>query len=313
MKVFWIILILVGLSSESHALWIKKSGVLNGILISKGEAWIEVKEDNLSVSRYLAPWMGQSPARGGGFDQKLLADIKDLIVGNRVKMALFWDGHLRVKKIQHIKPRKKSGVFYGTLIQKGDKWIDVESEKDNTPWRFYAEWVGGLPEDGGSYKTSTLQYFNNFKISDQVRFHWNYDHRPRINRFIEQEDDTFVPFYEGEPVQGSDVKQGLNENSENSFDNLQSAPNPFDQLPLKSPFDQVNPFDQVSDGTTNPFDVLPKQDVNPFEEIDKKSPSDGPNPGLNPFENLPSGKEEVETNPFEDVPLPGNPFDAVQK
>ena len=36
----------------------KKSGELNGILVSKGKAWVEVKEDELSVSRYLAPWIG---------------------------------------------------------------------------------------------------------------------------------------------------------------------------------------------------------------------------------------------------------------
>ena len=56
------------------------------------------------------------------------------------------------------------------------------------------------PEDGGSYKPSTIEYFNNFEINDIVRFHWTYDHRPRINRFIEQEDDSFIPFYKGSPV-----------------------------------------------------------------------------------------------------------------
>ena len=37
----------------------------------------------------------------------------------------------------------------GTLVQKGDRWIDVESEESFVPWRFYAKWVGGMPEAGG--------------------------------------------------------------------------------------------------------------------------------------------------------------------
>ena len=88
----------------------KKSGELNVILVSKGKAWVEVK-DELSVSRYLAPWIGESPSRGGGFDSKLLGTIDKLIVGNRVVMSWFWDGHLRVEKIKHLKPSKKSEFF----------------------------------------------------------------------------------------------------------------------------------------------------------------------------------------------------------
>ena len=47
---------------------IKKAGNLKGILNAKGDAWIEVKEDQGLLERYLAPWQGGSPARGGGFD-----------------------------------------------------------------------------------------------------------------------------------------------------------------------------------------------------------------------------------------------------
>ena len=121
---------------------IKKAGKLEGILDSKGDAWIKVIEDQGLINRYLAPWHGDSPSRGGGFNLDILNDIKELVVGNRVSLDWFWDGHLRVRKIKQITPFRKSGEFVGTLIQKGDKWIDVENDQNLIPWRFYAQWKG---------------------------------------------------------------------------------------------------------------------------------------------------------------------------
>ena len=40
------------------------------------------------LERYLAPWQGGSPARGGGFDLKTLGVFKELVVGNRVRVGL---------------------------------------------------------------------------------------------------------------------------------------------------------------------------------------------------------------------------------
>ena len=155
--------------------------------------------------------------------------VQEYFQAARVFLDWFWDGHLRVKKIKHIRPFKTTGVFNGILIKKGDKWIDVENEENLTPWRFYARWKGGLPEDGGEYNPKTLEFFDNFEIDDPVRFVWSYDYRPRIDRFIEQEeDDVFVPFYEGKSIPDSPSTP-------------QPAPpvvNPFDQSPKTNPFDQ---------------------------------------------------------------------------
>jgi hypothetical protein len=304
-------------------LLIKKAGQLNGILSSKGDAWVEVVEDNGLVARYLAPWEGGSPSRGGGFHLKSLEKIKELVVGNRVFLDWFWDGHLRVKKIKHIRPFKVTGVFNGILIKKGDKWIDVENEENLTPWRFYARWKGGLPEDGGEYHPKTLEFFDNFEIDDPVRFVWSYDYRPRIDRFIEQEeDDAFVPFYEGKSIPDSPstpqppppvVNPFDHSPKPNPFDQVTPAVNPFDQLPETNPFDQLpdsgNPFDQATPNIGNPFESSSPNPINPFEEVNKpaRTPIEA-----NPFDNV-SKEARVEANPFENMPLPGNPFDAIPK
>ena len=47
--------------SEGFSRPLLKKGELNGILVSKGEFWIEVKDDNGYAERYLAPWQGLGP------------------------------------------------------------------------------------------------------------------------------------------------------------------------------------------------------------------------------------------------------------
>ena len=42
---------------------IRKNGDLSGILESKGEAWVEIKEDSGFRNRYLAPWHGGVQAK----------------------------------------------------------------------------------------------------------------------------------------------------------------------------------------------------------------------------------------------------------
>ena len=87
-----------------------EQGTLRGILTSKGEAWVEVKDDNGYLHRYLAPWNGDAPSKGGGFDAETLELIEELVVGNRVNLAWFWDGHLRLAAVEHEIP-KDMGEF----------------------------------------------------------------------------------------------------------------------------------------------------------------------------------------------------------
>ena len=308
MKFLPIVFFLFSLSLWGEDFMIKKAGNLKGILNAKGDAWIEVKEDQGLLERYLAPWQGGSPARGGGFDLKTLDVFKELVVGNRVQLDWFWDGHLRVLKVNKIKPFNKSGFLNGTLIQKGDKWIDVESEKSFVPWRFYAKWVGGMPEAGGSYNPTTLAFFDKFNVNEPVRIVWSYDHRPRIERFIEQEiEDVFVPFYEGKTIPIGET------NSQTDKTKLK----PFDQVPSTNPFDHAvpsipsSPFDQTPRSVNaNPFDSVNQTSSNPFEGGNKDKQKTNSPPSGNPFDSAPKVNRK-EANPFENVPLPGNPFDTV--
>ena len=87
-----------------------------------------------------------------------------------------------------------------------------------------------------------------------IRFSWSYEFRPRFDKWIEEEEEEeFVPFYQGRSLgQSTDLP-------------VPQPPrlNPFDQAPRPNPFDSVNPpptfanptFDSVNP-PANPFDSV---------------------------------------------------------
>ena len=73
-----------------------EKGRIKGILTSKGEAWVEVKDDLGYAHRYLAPWSGKIGAYNGSFNSEIINQINELIVGNRgyfeTKIIVFQSG-----------------------------------------------------------------------------------------------------------------------------------------------------------------------------------------------------------------------------
>ena len=288
-----------------------EQGTLRGILTSKGEAWVEVKDDNGYLHRYLAPWNGDAPSKGGGFDAETLELIEELVVGNRVNLAWFWDGHLRLAAVEHEIPKDMGGVFEGYVLEVGDRWIDAQNKEEGKPWRFYLRWNGGYPENGGGYDLTVLDKLKNHQPTNPIRFQWSFDLRPRIDQVLTFEELERRAFYDLD-----EVPPWL------------ALPTPFEikkppKPDLINPFDQVsspsgaNPFDSVPAATDNPFDSVPSS--NPFEQSEKKAapinPFDSatqkkPQNPTNPFDSVEDKKPD---NPFENLPLPNNPFDATGK
>ena len=304
-------LIFVFLSLQSVCLSIsipyKQSGESLGILESKGEAWVEIREDEGFRNRYLAPWVGGSPSKGGHFDERVLGIIKDAVVGNRVRIKWNHDGHLRIQELAVVVPREKYGVFTGNLVEIGNHWVDFENPEDRIPWRFYLRWIGGYPEDGGGYDGKAREELVARKEDALFRFQWSYDVRPRFVRLLRLEGYVEPPFYENEDVPVKEEKEPPPA-PVNPFD-LPAAPtvNPFDQMgqPAVNPFDQapaptVNPFDQTPPPLVNPFDQTKPPKVNPFDQA--------PSPTVNPFD----GEKKAPVNPFDSAPKSQvNPFDQL--
>ncbi len=306
--------------SEGFSRPLLKKGQLDGILVSKGEFWIEVKDDNGYSERYLAPWRGLGPSRGGGFELGYLELFKELIVGNRITMTWSWDGHLRVQDIEIVRPGKEKGMFEGYLLEIGDRWIDVQNADERIPWRFYLPWVGGFPHNGGGFDQKVIEPLREHQPTNPILFEWSYQLRPRIIKLITREEISFKPFYE---LQEVPPWLGPPGGDKNLFD---SKPiNPFDIIQDKqlNPFDAVvpanqdtNPFDSVgTPPVVNPFDTA-KPVGNPVNPVDQSinptlNPFDSSPPSQNPFEQGWPKQETPLSNPFDYSPPSTNPFDSV--
>ena len=199
-KIAYFFLFLISITSRAEVP-IMKNGISDGILTSKGKAWLEIKDDDGFLFRYIPPWVGEGPSKGGGFNPSILSLIEDIVVGNRVRIEWFWDGYFRIIGVETITPREKEGVFLGKLIEVGNHWVDVENPEERKPWRFYLRWVGGYPENGGGYDGKSREEL--LAKSDQplIRFRWSYDVRPRFQGLLSLDDQLEKMFYEGkEPI-----------------------------------------------------------------------------------------------------------------
>jgi len=74
-------------------------GTVVGTVVNKGRAWIQIRSDSGKTHRYIPPWRGGSPRDGGGPDKQIVAAIRKLKAGNRVRVKWYVNDHLRIADI----------------------------------------------------------------------------------------------------------------------------------------------------------------------------------------------------------------------
>jgi len=294
-----------------------EKGRMDGILASKGDAWVEVLDDRDQSFRFIPEWIGKGPANGGKFKSETLELIDELIVGNRIQINWMYDGFLRIIDAKIMKPPHPNGIFVGYIMKMSPRWIDVQNIDERRPWRFYLPWVGGYPEEGGGYDSKILTRFETHEPTDPIRFSWVFKKRPTIVSTYDTVRDITVPFWRGKKVEDIRIRprrSGTPKNKEQFFEKKAPAvSSPFDMIVPRGdqspvPPKPLNPFDQLKTGgeadtpTANPFDVSPVTPVkqgSPFDQMEKIEPAS------NPFEQMKTGEEADN--------LPGNPFDLSEK
>lgn len=88
-----------------------KKGTAIGVLVAKGENFIELKADGEEKARkYVPEWRGGAPAQGGGPDKAMLKKFSTLTVGSRIEVEWVFHERLRALDIKVLKaatPEKK--------------------------------------------------------------------------------------------------------------------------------------------------------------------------------------------------------------
>jgi hypothetical protein len=81
-----------------------RKGTVAGVLAGKGDNWIEVKADGEEKARrYVPHWRGGLPKDGGGFDKKILEQVKEIPLKSRVRLEWSFQERPRIDKIEVLK------------------------------------------------------------------------------------------------------------------------------------------------------------------------------------------------------------------
>lgn len=289
---------------------VANSGVMEGILSSKGDTWIEVLDDGNYLHRFIPEWIGQGPANGGSFEPKTILLLNDLVVGNRISVRWSMDQHLRLEDAQILPPKTQGGIFIGYIIKTSNRWIDVQNIDEGKPWRFYLPWVGGYPSEGGGYDLQVLRDLKNRNPTDPIRFSWKYSGRPTLVSLYEEVRDSITPFWVGKKLPHPKtirVQVKPTKSKEVDGGKVSTPANPFDQL-NQGTSKPANPFDQLNQPTTQPVNPFDQLNAEPEPTVDKK---------INPFDQLSSPAVpavDKPTNPFDNLPLPQtSPLDLIEQ
>ncbi len=155
-------------------------GTLTGVLVAKGETWIEVKADGESAAkRYIPFWRGGNPADGGGLDKATVAAIRKLVAPNRVRLVWKHEEHLRIVSVEMLVPEEKSGSAAGVVTAKGETWIEVKAEGGAVE-RYWPRWIGGNPKEGGGFDKAMIERIGRTAVGARVKVQWTYDERKRV-------------------------------------------------------------------------------------------------------------------------------------
>lgn len=156
-------------------------GTVTGILTEKGRHWIEVKVDGeVEGRRYQAMWRGGTPKEGGGYDTGTVALISRLFGGNRVHVVWRFVERPRIVSAEMIVPKERAGRVTGTVLARGDAWIEVKPDAADPPDRFRPHWIGGMPDAGGGLDRAMLLKLSHVRVGDRVKLRWEYEERKRV-------------------------------------------------------------------------------------------------------------------------------------
>jgi hypothetical protein len=75
---------------------------------------------------------------------------------------------------------KKSGAVVGVVTAKGVAWVEVKADGEQKARRYVANWVGGVPKEGGGPDPKMVKAINGLKVGSRVRLEWKFDERPRV-------------------------------------------------------------------------------------------------------------------------------------
>jgi hypothetical protein len=75
---------------------------------------------------------------------------------------------------------QKSGTVTGTVTAKDKNWVEVKADGEEKGRRYFPQWVGGQPKDGGGPDKDIVKAIGELTVGSRVRIEWKFNERPRV-------------------------------------------------------------------------------------------------------------------------------------
>lgn len=73
----------------------------------------------------------------------------------------------------------KKGTTVGQLVAKGEAFIEVKADGEEKARKYFPEWKGGAPAQGGGFDKATLKSFRETTVGSRVEIEWVFHERLR--------------------------------------------------------------------------------------------------------------------------------------
>ena len=148
---------------------------ITGLVTERGEDWLRIISDGNGESIRLQ--LDKSPE---GYDKELSKELAHFQTPNRAYVVMEGES---LTHVELLAPDEKSGVLEGVVIDKGEKWIDIDDEEER--YRLVPKWING-PEK------RAVQLIAKTPKEAYVQISWIFDERYRLSE-IEILDDPNSP------------------------------------------------------------------------------------------------------------------------
>ena len=148
---------------------------ITGLVTERGEDWLRIISDGNGESIRLQ--LDKSPE---GYDKELSKELAHFQTPNRAYVVMEGES---LTHVELLAPDEKSGVLEGVVIDKGEKWIDIDDEEER--YRLVPKWIDG-PEK------RAVELIAKTPKEAFVQISWIFDERYRLSE-IEILDDPNSP------------------------------------------------------------------------------------------------------------------------
>ena len=74
----------------------------------------------------------------------------------------------------------KKGTAIGTLVAKEKGSIELKADGEEKARKYFPQWVGGMPAQGGGPDKAILKTISELKIGSRLEVEWLFDERLRV-------------------------------------------------------------------------------------------------------------------------------------